>query len=249
MIVFTHATRFQFTRPRGARLPSLAGTTRSASGFNSRAREGRDSRPPRLLPLATGFNSRAREGRDWAEQAAEEYDKVSIHAPARGATNTKTPRCNEQNVSIHAPARGATEHKGLLNLDALFQFTRPRGARLSSMPIRPTSDKFQFTRPRGARLFGIFHSLSIIFCFNSRAREGRDRRFILGEWCQAVSIHAPARGATTAEASSFWLTLVSIHAPARGATHGQPDLLGDAGVSIHAPARGATTRPFTTGRS
>ena len=55
-----------------------------------------------------------------------------------------------------------------------------------------------------------------------------------------VSIHAPARGATGAFVHVLRLDAVSIHAPARGAT--APSLLRHetANVSIHAPARGAT---------
>ena len=56
-----------------------------------------------------------------------------------------------------------------------------------------------------------------------------------------VSIHAPARGATTFSLNPYSHILVSIHAPARGAT-----IVANVGetiaivVSIHAPARGAT---------
>ena len=37
-----------------------------------------------------------------------EVDEVSIHAPARGATQFLTDCCEFFSVSIHAPARGAT---------------------------------------------------------------------------------------------------------------------------------------------
>ena len=58
-----------------------------------------------------------------------------------------------------------------------------------------------------------FHS------FNPRAREGRDL-VIAGEAeLLAVSIHAPARGATAGIADMVGNVWVSIHAPARGATH------------------------------
>jgi len=80
---------------------------------------------------------------------------------------------------------------------------------------------------------------------------------------QAVSIHAPARGATPNDNEYYIKTLVSIHAPARGATRfnstkavdmacfnprtreGCDPLLNGhiiiaQSVSIHAPARGAT---------
>jgi len=56
----------------------------------------------------------------------------------------------------------------------------------------------------------------------------------------SVSIHAPARGATTRMLSKIALVVVSIHAPARGATRMQGYLFFVPFVSIHAPARGAT---------
>ena len=38
-------------------------------------------------------------------------NKVSIHAPTRGATNIPTTTKNLNYVSIHAPTRGATDDK------------------------------------------------------------------------------------------------------------------------------------------
>jgi len=60
---------------------------------------------------------------------------------------------------------------------------------------------------------------------------------------QEVSIHAPARGATTGELPSLPCYGVSIHAPARGATYIPGMVLQLFDVSIHAPARGATIAP------
>ncbi len=57
----------------------------------------------------------------------------------------------------------------------------------------------------------------------------------------AVSIHAPARGATSGSVLDLNAQIrVSIHAPARGATCGAPARGRSDPVSIHAPARGAT---------
>ena len=56
----------------------------------------------------------------------------------------------------------------------------------------------------------------------------------------AVSIHAPARGATAGETYTIRIWGVSIHAPARGATDRLLGVLEGFLVSIHAPARGAT---------
>ena len=62
-----------------------------------------------------------------------------------------------------------------------------------------------------------------------------------GAVAQAVSIHAPAWGATPKGVCSEWHPLVSIHAPAWGATAGRSQRMHRvAGVSIHAPAWGAT---------
>ena len=55
--------------------------------------------------------------------------------------------------------------------------------------------------------------------FNPRSRKGSDltsRRISSG--LIAISIHAPARGATKAISDLWGLNVISIHAPARGAT-------------------------------
>ena len=57
--------------------------------------------------------------------------------------------------------------------------------------------EFQSTRPRGARPANNRQDRAAAQCFNPRAREGRDDRALSElEQFGAVSIHAPARGAT-----------------------------------------------------
>ena len=76
---------------------------------------------------------------------------------------------------------------------------------------------FQSTRPRGARL-GRVSVQSFSVCFNPRARAGATvGQFFVGLFGE-VSIHAPARGATRKLRLGSQTRLVSIHAPARGAT-------------------------------
>jgi len=79
-------------------------------------------------------------------------------------------------VSIHAPARGATgvAPRPLDPLDP-FQSTLPRGERHNSRPRPEPVDRFQSTLPRGERP-------------PPAARQELDT---------PVSIHAPARGATS----------------------------------------------------
>ncbi len=136
---------------------------------------------------------------------------------------------------------GRDDWKPSLTLMTLrFQSTRPRGARLRR-PREPVFCKaFQSTRPRGARL----------------PDSGKWRDL----W--AVSIHAPAWGATIVSPSFMSGSIVSIHAPAwgatrrplrhtgistfqstrpRGARHNERGYnLHQVVVSIHAPAWGAT---------
>ena len=54
-------------------------------------------------------------------------------------------------VSIHAPARGATQPLTFPMIRTKFQSTRPRGARLVKAYYRKAHIMFQSTRPRGAR--------------------------------------------------------------------------------------------------
>ncbi len=210
-------SRFQSTRPRGAR-HRLAASPCTDLGFNPRAREGRDARQVRTRPGLFCFNPRAREGRDGRpRRTLQPRQRVSIHAPARGATvRVRHVRAGRE-VSIHAPARGATRQGYVEQIVKAFQSTRPRGARPSGQV--PVSGPF---------------------CFNPRAREGRDDvlRFKCGS--PIVSIHAPARGATRGRTMRLVRPVVSIHAPARGATLGDLHVIYLLPVSIHAPARGAT---------
>ena len=124
---------------------------------------------------------------------------------------------SQNKVSIHAPARGAT--RGISNDKSI--------------------DEFQSTLPRGERRCAI-RALVHKSSFNPRSREGSDCCVCHCLPHHLVSIHAPARGATTLwkmriNDSKFQSTLprgerlfrisivsfiffVSIHAPARGAT-------------------------------
>ena len=78
--------------------------------------------------------------------------------------------------------------------------------------------------------------------FNSRPCErgfeqlGDTREYIY------ISIHAPARGASTVESIIVGEGLISIHAPARGASDSGTYMRGCGEISIHAPARGASVR-------
>ena len=120
-------------------------------------------------------------------------------------------------VSIHAPAWGATIRMASASARAMFQFTRPRGAR----------------RAGAARL-------QARCSFNSRARVGRDSCVVTDYSENSVSIHAPAWGATAAPRCNPHHR-GGFNSRARvGRDAGVTLSSGAAAVSIHAPAWGAT---------
>ena len=59
-------------------------------------------------PHDMDFNPRSREGSDSPRCAELPPEYISIHAPARGATDIGQPGGEITQISIHAPARGAT---------------------------------------------------------------------------------------------------------------------------------------------
>ena len=109
---------------------------------------------------------------------------------------------------------GAGKQKGLK-----FQSTHPRGVRHRKQQREHDTIQFQSTHPRGVRLRGYAPLFCLLGNFNPRTREGCDKsmcHFVLQEkdfnprtreGCddsiacviagQCISIHAPARGATT----------------------------------------------------
>ena len=126
--------------------------------------------------------------------------RVSIHAPARGATGHDETKGVRRGVSIHAPARGATMyHSNILSLFP-FQSTLPRGERHTHKVLPQYQDSFN-PRSRAGSDCQLPCALSLHYGFNPRSRAGSDSSAIKGQIVCMVSIHAPARGAT-----NFYLT-------------------------------------------
>ena len=121
---------------------------------------------------------------------------ISIHAPAKGATQSGDHGSGGNAISIHAPAKGATP-KAETGYKPC-QYFNPR-SREGSDRIR--TDKpmilttFQSTLPRRERRSARV-PLEHPGNFNPRSREGSDGRLSRGLSKQVISIHAPAKGAT-----------------------------------------------------
>ena len=109
--------------------------------------------------------------------------------------------------------------------------------------------RFQSTRPRRARPQLVFqYRFSIAVSIHAPAK-GATLEIIRGSRQKRVSIHAPAKGATPYGGKGAYMLEVSIHAPAKGATEHNQGLRERIAVSIHAPAKGATREPKQSGRA
>ena len=120
------------------------------------------------------FNPRARVGRDSAN-VQDRDGNYNFNPRARvGRDRIRECELAHRHISIHAPAWGATSCCGFLDVALSFQSTRPRGARPLCGAYVESRTQFQSTRPRGARPEVVVEEDAAI----------------------AISIHAPAWGAT-----------------------------------------------------
>ena len=101
----------------------------------------------------------------------------------------------------------------------MFQFTRPRGARRNAAQSATTAEQVSIHAPaRGATKLRQTRPQSRC-CFNSRAREGRDKIAVI---CHRFNCSFNSRAREGRDKYEWQppegISVVSIHAPARGAT-------------------------------
>ena len=120
--------KFQFTRPRGARLHD-AHKKEGAKCFNSRAHGGRDTYMQWVLRMCRSFNSRAHGGRDFIFFTF--FSATGFNSRAHGGRDGPGGRRRGVVGCFNSRAHGGRDT--ILLRDKLgadwFQFTRPRGAR------------------------------------------------------------------------------------------------------------------------
>ena len=123
---------------------------------------------------------------------------ISIHAPPRGATQRPCcARADESYFNSRPSARGDERARGAVQPAEHYFNSRPsaRGDLRSWKPTR-RSGRFQFTPLREGRHWAVRRIAEL----------------------EAISIHAPPRGATKIVETDCMLPVISIHAPPRGAT-------------------------------
>ena len=186
---------FQSTHPRGVR-PEAGLAADAHASFNPRTRVGCDAHayPPISSPAC--FNPRTRVG----------CDRIMTCFDSPGFMFQSThPRGVRLNHDIH-----------FANV-TVFQSTHPRGVRHVGLKRIYDRVMFQSTHPRGVRPRRTSCSIKRP-SFNPRTRVGCDVKLRIVGVVIAVSIHAPAWGATDESLKIYDAREVSIHAPAWGAT-------------------------------
>ena len=145
---------FQFTLPHGER-PCFLATHAGGASFNSRSRMGSDITADTTYPLVRCFNSRSRMGSDLAFLPPMRGGRVSIHAPAWGATEVCYGSFHARKFQFTLPHGERLESAAYVARYCLFQFTLPHGERLTRSPVPLSVISFQFTLPHGERRAGV----------------------------------------------------------------------------------------------
>ena len=141
--------------------------------------------------------------------------RISIHAPAKGATVLTVAVAAHIAISIHAPAKGATGDIPVSKVRPLFQSTLPRRERpLLSKAGGLLPLLFQSTLPRRERRLIAVNVMYNVH-FNPRSREGSDIVSVLFSLGICISIHAPAKGATSSTSFSVSMVLFQSTLPRR----------------------------------
>ncbi len=172
------STMFQSTLPRGER-PAVCRTDRPATaGFNPRSRAGSDGIESLTCQRLTMFQSTLPRGeRHRIGYSSTRLSTVSIHAPARGAT-ASIVITSAQHACFNPRSRAGSDHIDVVH--------------------RAVHAEFQSTLPRGERRAASCTVIVASACFNPRSRAGSDRMLCRNRFIAVhVSIHAPARGATS----------------------------------------------------
>ena len=99
-------------------------------------------------------------------------------------------------ISIHAPAKGATPCETHTQVPVQFQSTLPRRERLKSVKTRIAFERFQSTLPRRERPWLTIHESYDAEFQSTLPRRERQWVGIILHRKARISIHAPAKGAT-----------------------------------------------------
>ena len=78
-----------------------------------------------VVPPILYFNSRSRTGSDLFLSLLDNSSRISIHAPAQGATKSWRTTYMNLTISIHAPAQGATNRCYIMQKSIIISIHAP----------------------------------------------------------------------------------------------------------------------------
>ena len=214
------------------------------SDFNPRSREGSDVQHLRRLLSCSEFQSTLpRRERRHTHVSSVSNITISIHAPAKGATY-RTYNVIHYSQHFNPRSREGSDGRPMRQEVYLvtFQSTLPRRERRPPILMTCSAFLFQSTLPRRERPSSIVQ-LASGSNFNPRSREGSDAAHIRHLNHQPISIHAPAKGATSSvQPPVFQCTDFNPRSREGSDDIPPPSPAADTWISIHAPAKGATAK-------
>ena len=147
--------------------------------------------------------------------------KFQSTLPRRERPKRREANAMSKAISIHAPAKGATlNHHGDC---AVHRYFNPR-SREGSDPIQPLTtllrNGISIHAPAKGATLQILHICTAPENFNPRSREGSDPLYCFCSGCERVDFNPRSREGSDPQAHSRCLPhpAISIHAPAKGAT-------------------------------
>ena len=165
---------------------------------------------------------------------------ISIHAPAKGATVRDTAAAASESFQSTLPRRERHKYNLEMFAERIFQSTLPRRERHkvtfcyiahayfnprsregSDLPISPFGGDLSHFNPRSREGSDCNHRIPNAPCVQFQStlpRRERQFQLIIVSYLHHISIHAPAKGATSAARCIACKVDISIHAPAKGAT-------------------------------
>ena len=143
--------------------------------FNPRSREGSDNNTPKnRMEQKTIFQSTL--PRRERQKYSHLFSNVGNFNPRsrEGSDYMTLDGVNVSRISIHAPAKGATQILVTDKEKTTFQSTLPRRERRTTVTFTPAVAAFQSTLPRRERHTWFADYCDCIGNFNPRSREGSD---------------------------------------------------------------------------
>ena len=184
-------------------------------------REGRHKQPSDENQYSQFQFTPLREGRRQASQGIQaKRGHFNSRPSARGDKARAVNQSKDEKISIHAPPRGATRKRLKTPSAALeFQFTPLREGRRFPKTVHLFWILFQFTPLREGRR-GDLEAAFSVFDFNSRPSARGDQAIAQAQAPKQAFQFTPLReGRHFINCQRVSHLQISIHAPPRGATH------------------------------